>query len=163
VIRRLQESDAAIFRAVRLQALRLHPEAFGSAYEEESQYALHDFARFFEPPGAAFGAFAGGRLVGTAGLFVPQRLKQKHKGTLVGVYVDASFRHTGAGRQLSEAVIAKARQDGLRSLLLAVTIGNDAAKRLYAGLGFQTYGIERRALLVNGVFYDEEMMALDLD
>jgi len=163
MIRRLERADLADFRRVRLDALRLHPEAFGSSYEEEAQEALAEFARFIAPPSATFGGFAGDWLVGIAGLHVSPRLKQRHRGKLVGVYVDAAFRRAGLARGLAETVIGAARQAKLRSLSLAVTVGNAAARRLYVGLGFQSYGIERRTLLVNGVLHDEELMALDLD
>lgn len=163
MIRRLERSDLADFRSVRLDALRLHPEAFGSSYEEEAHEALEEFARFLARPCATFGAVAGDTLVGIAGLHVSPRLKQRHRGKLVGVYVDAAFRRSGLARGLTETVISAARQARLRSLSLAVTVGNAPARRLYASLGFQSYGIERRTLLVNGVLHDEELMALDLD
>ena len=41
-MRQLGAGDAAAFRALRLEALRLHPEAFGAAWEEEA--ALDDAA-----------------------------------------------------------------------------------------------------------------------
>jgi ribosomal protein S18 acetylase RimI-like enzyme len=163
MIRRLAEPDLAELRVVRLEALQLYPEAFSSSYEEESRHALDDFVHFVTPPSATFGAFAGDRLVGVAGLSVSPRLKQSHKGTLFGVYVHAESRREGFARQLAEAVIAAARQAKLRSLLLSVTVGNESARRLYLSLGFQPFGLERRALLVNGEFYDDELMALDLD
>ena len=163
MIRQLEHADLAAFRAVRLLALQLHPEAFGSSYEEESRYTLDEFARFIAPPGATFGAFADGRLIGIAGLYVSPRLKRSHKGDVVGVYVDAAFRGSDVARGLIEAIIAAARQMKLRSLLLTVTVGNQAARKLYVSLGFHAYGIERRALQVDGVFYDEELMVLELE
>ncbi len=163
MIRRLGPADVDAYRVVRFDALRLHPEAFSSSYEEESAYPVYEHARFLSPPGAVFGAFAGDRLVGIAGLYALQRLKQKHKGNIVGVYVDAAHRQAGLARGLLQAVIAEARRANLRLVQLTVTVGNDGARRLYASLGFKSFGIERRALLVNGVFHDEEFMALDLD
>jgi len=62
-----------------------------------------------------------------------------------------------------QAIIAAGQQADLALLHLAVTRGNEAARRLYLGLGFQIYGVERRALRVDGVWYDEELMMLDLD
>ena len=162
MIRQLTASDAVAYRGVRLNALRWHPEAFGSSFEEESEYSLDDFKRHLSPPGSAFGALAGDRLVGIAGLSVATRHKRRHKGTLVGVYVEAAHRRGGTARRLIEAVIAQARHQELRELQLFVTVGNEVARRLYLSLGFRPYGIERRALLVEGVFYDEELMALDL-
>ncbi len=163
MIRRLTQSDLAAYRAIRLDALRWHPEAFGSSYEEEVDYAPEEFARHLDPPGCMVGAMAGDRLIGIAGLYVPTRRKQKHKGTLVAVYVDAAHRRGGIARGLVEAIIGQARQQHLRLLELTVTVGNDVARQLYVQLGFRTYGIERRSLLVEGVLYDEELMALVLD
>ena len=82
---------------------------------------------------------------------------------MFAVYVDAAHRGTGLARALVEAAIARARDARLSVVHLTVTLGNDAARRLYAELGFRTYGIERRGLCVDGVFHDEELMALDLD
>ena len=46
---------------------------------------------------------------------------------------------------------------------LGVESKNDAAMYLYSSLGFKTYGLERRALLVDGEYFDEELMVLELD
>ena len=165
LVRRLTHADLPAFRAVRLTALRQHPEAFGSSYEEESVLDLAGFARLVPEtqPDAVFGGFAGTDLAGTAGLVVHPRLKQRHKGHVVGVYVAPEHRQSGLARQLMQAIIAAGQQADLALLHLAVTRGNEAARRLYLGLGFQIYGVERRALRVDGVWYDEELMMLDLD
>lgn len=42
-IRKLTPEDAALYRTIRLEALRSHPEAFGSSYEEELEYPLSLF------------------------------------------------------------------------------------------------------------------------
>jgi ribosomal protein S18 acetylase RimI-like enzyme len=111
-----------------------------------------------------FGGFTdAGELVGTSALRLETGVKSRHKGSVFAVYVDAAHRGSGLARALVETAIGRARDARLRVLHLTVTIGNDAARRLYAGLGFQTYGIERRGLCVDGVFHDEELMALDLE
>jgi RimJ/RimL family protein N-acetyltransferase len=43
-----------------------------------------------------------------------------------------------------------------------VNAENVAAKRLYVSQGFQTFGLEPRAMQVNGRFYDEEHMCKPL-
>jgi RimJ/RimL family protein N-acetyltransferase len=43
---------------------------------------------------------------------------------------------------------------------LTVVSDNHPAKRLYESLGFETYGVERRALKYNGQYYDEDLMVL---
>ena len=39
-IRRLTPEDAQLYRAIRLEALRVNPEAFGSTFEVESTHPL---------------------------------------------------------------------------------------------------------------------------
>ncbi len=165
VIRLLTRADEPVFRRVRLDALRLHPTAFGASYEAEVRTTPAALgARLLEPPSYMFGGFAAdGVLVGTTALRLQESAKQRHKGSVFAVYVDAAHRGTGLARALVEAAIARARDARLSVVHLTVTLGNDAARRLYAELGFRTYGIERRGLCVDGVFHDEELMALDLD
>lgn len=102
-------------------------------------------------------------MVGTAALRLQTSVKSRHKGSVFAVYVDAAHRGTGLAQRLLIAVIAHARDARLSVVHLTVTCGNEAARRVYAQLGFHTYGIERRGLCVDGVFYDEELMALELD
>ncbi len=163
-IRPLTTADLPDFRAARLEALRLHPRAYGSSYEEEIDYTLDDFtARWPDAPGVMLGGFVEDRLIGFAGLQVMPKIKLRHKGFIYTVYVDQSFRGGGLATALVEAAIAAARQAGLRYVWLTVAVGNDSARRIYGRLGFRTFGIEPRGLLVDGEFVDEELMLLDLD
>ena len=42
-IRHLNGTDAIIYRTLRLQALQMSPEAFGSSYEEEKDAPLEQY------------------------------------------------------------------------------------------------------------------------
>jgi ribosomal protein S18 acetylase RimI-like enzyme len=42
-------------------------------------------------------------------------------------------------------------------------VGNEQARRLYARLGFVEYGIEKKSLKYCGRYYDEILMAKELD
>jgi len=46
---------------------------------------------------------------------------------------------------------------------LAVVSENEAARRLYAAMGFVEYGHEKRALKQGGRYYDEVLMVKFLD
>jgi RimJ/RimL family protein N-acetyltransferase len=163
-IRHLEAADAEEYRRLRLDSLQLHPEAYGSSFEEESLMSTADLIRrALSPPGGMIGAFADGRLAGMAGLFVQRRPKQRHKGELVQVYVDAAHRRSGIARELVVRVIGFSRDLKLRVLHLHVTVGNESARGLYLRLGFHPCGVARRSLLVNGRLLDEEIMAMDLD
>jgi hypothetical protein len=86
LIRPLTRADGAAFRTLRLEGLRLAPEAFGSAYEDEILRDEEDLVRRIPeaPPSAIFGAFEGEVLVGVAGLLVPAGRKERHKGMICG-------------------------------------------------------------------------------
>ena len=55
------------------------------------------------------------------------------------------------------------KMPGLIHIRLSVESTNEQARLLFKSLGFETYGVERRALLVGGEYMDEEFMALELD
>jgi ribosomal protein S18 acetylase RimI-like enzyme len=111
-------------------------------------------------PSLVFGAFARQELVGMAGFLAGTSAKSRHKGMLWGVYVMPKQRGRSLARQLVEAVIAHAAQHVL-VLNANVVTTNTAARTLYEKLGFRCYGVEAKALCVNGVFYDEALLALD--
>jgi ribosomal protein S18 acetylase RimI-like enzyme len=165
MIRRLGPSDVDAFRAVRLDALRLHPEAFGASYDDEKALGREQFQERLAMPGfVRFGAFdEHGRMVGLVGLQIPPGAKQRHKAHLFSMYVEAAHRGTGLAQQLVEAVVAAAREAGAVVLHLSVEAGNARAQRLYRRMGFATYGVERRSLKIGPQFHDEALMALDLD
>jgi ribosomal protein S18 acetylase RimI-like enzyme len=160
LIRPLRQDDLSLYRPLRLEALRSHPEAFASSPEEEQG---GNMARMIgEAPSVTLGGFAAGELVGTAGLFVPPKAKTRHKGHVAGVYVAPAWRRTGLARALLDRLIHEARGNGLRQLTLSVTVGNETAKRLYSNAGFTIYGTEPAGLRVGSEFLDEDLMALRL-
>lgn len=159
-LRRLSPRDAELYREIRLEALRLAPEAFSATLEAESAEPLAWFAARLDRS-AVFGALAEGVLIGIAGFFVRDGRKEAHKGVLVGMYVRPHARRAGVGRRLVEAVIEHAGRH-VELLQLSVVCGNAGARRLYARLGFVEYGVERNALQHGGRYWDEVLMAKPL-
>jgi GNAT superfamily N-acetyltransferase len=158
-IRRLTAQDALAYRDIRLDALRHSPEAFGSTFERESAEPLTWFAdRIANYP--VFGAVRDDTLVGVAGLILHQG-KRAHIGSLWGMYVRQANRRQGIGRRLIEAVIDLARER-VEILELTVVADNADAKRLYESLGFEQYGLEKKALKQDGRYFDEALMAKEL-
>jgi ribosomal protein S18 acetylase RimI-like enzyme len=156
-IRPLAPTEAALYRDIRLEALRLHPEAFGAAFEQESAQPLSFFADRLEG-GDILAGFRDGALLGIAGFMAETGLKRAHKGHLWGMYVRRDARGTGLARRLVEAVLDHARAR-VELIQLSVIAGNLAAQRLYSSLGFEPYGTERHALKVDGRYFDEVHMA----
>jgi len=160
-IRRLTAADAAMYRDIRLEALRANPEAFGSAFETESVWPVGWFAERLAGGAAMLGAFRGSELVGTLGLLKADGPKRQHKGMLVGMYVRPAARRGGVGRRLLDAALDLAAQS-VELVQLSVVKGNEPAHRLYQSAGFVEYGLEQRALKVDGRYYDDLLMAKDL-
>jgi RimJ/RimL family protein N-acetyltransferase len=163
-IRRLLSGDAVEYRALRLRALRDHPEAFTSSYEEEalkplasSEQRLGDtsLVRFW-------GAFVDSRLVGTVGLDREQRLKVQHKALVIGMYVAPEHAQRGIAQALLGTLLTDARASQLELLVLTVTSGNQGAERLYLNAGFASWGIEPGAIKVQNQRFSKNHMFLQL-
>lgn len=161
-IRRLTPEDAPLYQALRLEALRTEPTAFGSSYEEEQATSLETIASRV-PTGddsAMFGAFEDGRLVGLASLGRESMRKLRHKGIIWGMFVLPEFRRAGVGNALLREALRVAKLNPeIRRVNLFVNAANAPAIALYRRLGFEVYGTEREAMLVNGVFQDELLMS----
>jgi ribosomal protein S18 acetylase RimI-like enzyme len=168
MIRVLSEADAGEAFALRLQALQERPEAFGSTYAETVTRGVESYRqRLSQPYTETFtlGAYAPDSLVGMVSFFRATGEKDRHKGYIVGMYVEPASRGQGVGRELVGEAIARARQvPDMVQILLAVVTSNIAARHLYHSLGFLVYGVEPRALkLGENQYWDEELLILRLD
>ncbi|QND53661.1 GNAT family N-acetyltransferase [Phyllobacterium sp. 628] len=162
LIRPLTSEDAKSFQHLRLHALKVAPENFGSSHEDEVDRNLDDIKKMLGArPNTVFGAFAEDDLVGMAGFATTTKTKQKHKGVLWGVFVHSDWRGHDLGRQLTLAVIEHARQyvDTLHATVMAANL---PARKLYLGLGFEIFGFEKDALRIGGQSFDDELLRLDL-
>jgi len=154
-------ADAAAYRALRLRGLAEHPDAFTSSAEDEAKRPLSATEARIAADSAdvVFGAFVGGELAGVVGLAREPRAKNRHKATVFGMYVAPEFGRRGLGRALIRHLVAAAQgESGLEQLELTVTQTNDAARGLYESEGFRSFGIEPRAIRVDGRYYDKNHM-----
>ncbi len=166
-IRRLAAADALCYWDTRNRGLKEFPDAFTTTYEEGVATPPDQLARRFGGPGSddfVLGAFAAnGDLAGHAGFQRESRIKNRHRGTLIGMYVIPEYRSQRIGHSLLDGLIAEVRAvSGLEQIILTVTRSNEAARWLYLRAGFVSYGLERNALKVDGRYYDKEHMVLAL-
>lgn len=165
-IRRLTPADVAAYRALRLEGLRESPAAFAASHEEEAAFpvATHEGWLAAPPDRGTLGAFDGGALVGIVTLGRESRRKLMHKAHILGTYVRADRRGRGIAAALLASAIELARSTaGIRQINVSANADNAAARRLYAAAGFREFGLEPRALQVDGAWYDEVHMRLDFD
>ncbi|QWU45606.1 GNAT family N-acetyltransferase [Bacillus sp. NP247] len=166
MIRLLTKEDAEKYWDLRLLALQVNPEAFITTYEEaiRQENPLDRVAsNLTSATSCTFGAFnKENQLVGVVTLLTEEKEAYKHKGHIVAMYVDAQNRRNGLARELITNAIQRARDIKLEQLTLGVVSTNEPAKKLYGSMGFKTYGIEKRAIKVNGVYSDDENMVLFL-
>ncbi|WP_420961537.1 GNAT family N-acetyltransferase [Brucella sp. IR073] len=162
IVRALGMGDLHRYRAIRLSALQRAPMAFGSTFEEENAYSDAVFARRLEQVdgNVIFGAFDGENLLGIAAHHRRERRTERHRGTLVSVYVVPEARGLELGKALVQQIIDHAAKHVV-VLEAKVVATNEPAKRVYHTLGFKTYGVERKSLYVQGQYLDQDLIQID--
>lgn len=164
IIREAVFDDLPKLRKLRLEALKLHPEAFGGDYETDKKLPLSHWKSNFKPESGntVFVAQSGADLVGTSGIYRHKSPKMSHNAVIWGVYVSADFRHQKVGEKLIGACLDWAGEKELVSVKLSVVTNNASAIRLYLNCGFQVYGVESKVIKVGQNYYDELLMAKNL-
>jgi GNAT superfamily N-acetyltransferase len=135
-IRRLHPADWAAFRAVRLEALRDAPEAFGSTADASERLSEVDWRQRLAER-VVFVAIGDDRAVGLVSGIASDR---RGVAELISMWVRPDWRRQGVGSRLVETVIEWAGEHGFKSLRLWVADGNDGAERLYSRHGFKRTG-----------------------
>ena len=164
-VRFLSSDDAAEWLRLRIEALKLAPEAFSASLEEYQSLSLEEVKRRLWSDGDAFvvGAFQESRLIGMAGFYRERGPKSRHKARVWGVYVTPEARGAGIGGRMMQALLNRGSAiDGLEQILLSVTGTQESAIRLYRSLGFESFGREPRALRIGDRYIDEQYMVLHL-
>ncbi|WP_415787645.1 GNAT family N-acetyltransferase [Deinococcus saxicola] len=146
-------ADAAVYREVRLAALRSDPDAFITTAAEFEARTLESIAAQLAPRPVfvTFGAFVGGELVGLLSLGREERPGLKHRANIFGVSVSPEARGQGCADALMRAGLAQARTwDGVTSIHLSVTETQTTARRLYQRHGFRVWGTQPDAVQDDG-------------
>lgn len=80
-----------------------------------------------------------GRVIGYGGLAVTP----PDEAWVNNLAVRRDAQRRGTGRALLEALLAEAARHRVRRVMLEVAATNEAARKLYAGYGFETVGVRR--------------------
>ncbi|KGA31880.1 GNAT family N-acetyltransferase [Pectobacterium brasiliense] len=161
VVRHIGNSDIDDFRRVRLEALKLHPEAFGASFEEESQKPETFFAERLRL-NLVFGGYdLQNKLQGIVGVSINTAPKLFHVAMIWGMYVRAEMRGTGLSRSLLEVALQASCK--AKTVKLSVAATNKSARALYCSFGFREWAIDTAALYIDGEYHDEILMRLDIN
>jgi RimJ/RimL family protein N-acetyltransferase len=162
-VREATESDLALYRDLRLEALRFEPGAFSADYEQERARAgsawlerLREMVQ--DSLQTLLVAEEKGVLVGMTGIFRGKSAKTKHSAGIWGVYVRPTARGQGIASALLERALSWARDNGVTRVELAVTTHNARAFALYQRAGFVTAGTLHDVMRVNGQAIDEHLL-----
>lgn len=172
---RLGSADAGRYTRLRLRMLLDAPWAFGASPEADKGLDLAHLRKTLA--GDAHAIFAveepqgGGRvpargeadLVAVAGIMRNTLSKFRHRATVWGVFVEATYRRRGLGRVVMTAALDFARTwHGVDYVDLGASEKADEALRLYESLGFVVWGRQPEATDIDGRRYDEIHMTLRL-
>lgn len=163
-IRSLTPDDAGEWLRLRIEALERDPRAFSASLDEYRSLTIDEVKQRLWSSEDAFvvGAFEQNQLFGMAGFFREKGPKTRHKGRIWGVYVTPETRGKKLGRKIMEQVLEHGWTiKGVEQILISVSTTQEAAVNLYRSLGFRPFGLESRALKVDGKFIDEEYMVLE--
>ncbi len=161
----LTDADLETFRRMRLEALQSVPTAFtsGSAAEISRRAAQHRKGLTGSAENFVLGAWQNDQLAGFCGLLRETDPKRRHTAWVWGLYVQPAFRGQRIGRGLLDQVAMRARHlQDMHHLLASAISDNERALALYQAAGFQVWGTEPGAILVEDQLFDEIHLQLPL-
>jgi ribosomal protein S18 acetylase RimI-like enzyme len=157
-IKHLAPDEWFKLRDVRLLALQDSPRAFLASYEREKDYGERRWRAEFGRGNWTVG-FVKDEPVSLVGA-TREPGTPAHQRYLEYLWVSPVCRRSGIARAMLTVVIDRLRVAGVRTVFLWVLDGNDAAARLYQGMGFVSTN-DRQSLPAHPA-HGEERMRLDL-
>lgn len=164
-IRILGYKDAAQYKELRLEALKDSPPSFCLSHEQEEIYTMQEIEQQIRPQTDCFilGAFEGEQLIGFVTFKRETNSNLSHKGRVMEMYVSPELRNKGIARTMLEELLRLLREnEGLEQLSLTVEATNIQVIELCKSLEFNQYALEKRALKVDGNYYDQVWMVKEL-
>lgn len=143
-IRALNGNDWQAFHAVRLEALRDTPSAFGASLATESVLGESDRRRMLDDnKQRIFGLFDGQKLIGLNAVFTDQNDRSGKTALLAMWYLHADYRGHGLFDGLVQAGLSWAEDEKrFDRILVSHREGNDASRKANQRAGF-TYAGKR--------------------
>ena len=165
-IKIIDKSDWFSYQKLRLTALKVAHESFGSTYEREVQFTEQQIIERISPNSNKFfmGIFDERELIGMVSFHKEIGEKDRHKGNIYGMFIHGDYQNKGLAKLLLSTLINKVKEEypDLEQIRLSVVSNNISAVKLYGHLGFEKYGVEINALKTGDKYFDEDLMVLFL-
>ncbi|MEM8900603.1 MAG: GNAT family N-acetyltransferase, partial [Bacteroidota bacterium] len=145
---------------LRSEALRLHPDSFGSGpdYKHSRETTFQRLEAKHEED-FILAWKEGERLEAMLGFKRNQGIKHHHRSEIWGVYVSEAYRRKGIAQALFEECFSRAsKMEGLKKILLGASHINTGSIKLYERLGFEEYAREPARMIWQGQELDEVYM-----
>lgn len=129
--------------------------------EDEKKWLENNLTNIANGKTVLLWAYFDGKIVGSVDVNRGLSVRDYHIGA-IGLMIDKDFRGEGIGKFLLKMIIEKAKQMGLRTLVLDVFSDNIAAINLYQKMGFKEWGRLPDGLYRQKKFSDKIEMYLEL-
>lgn len=143
--RKLLPKESRLYRAIRLESLKLFPDSFGSVYEEQVQKDKLSFEINIEEQTEGrfiLGAFKDKKLIGICGTYQHKNPKTKHRTFIVQMYVKSEFSKQKIGLSLLQEMIKESfKNPTIEQLELEVFTDNIPAIKVYEQANFKEVGL----------------------
>lgn len=161
-MRALTPADQPSWRALRLEALELFPHAFlTTADEQHRRPASDDRAQLAQ--GRWRGLMNDDELIGLAALLPMLHEAAAHRFEIGGFYVTEAYWGTDAAQSFMDRLENEAQEKGALQLELSVASNNPRAIRFYERNGFEKFGTQPRAMILDGTDMDDFFYVKMLD
>ncbi|MCE7044106.1 GNAT family N-acetyltransferase [Dyadobacter sp. CY312] len=160
-LQKLCKDDWYILKKIRLEALLLDAQSFGSSYERESAYAEIHWREFIgdRRDRAIFILKDGAVVIGMTGI-VKSR-DERDEAILIASYIRNEYRRIGLSMMLYQARLNWAKAENIPSVIVSHRESNLASKMANQKFGFQ-YTCEQNKTWSDGVTEKEIFYRLAL-
>lgn len=148
------------YKDLRLEALKLEPQAFAMEYSKEANRPDADWIDRLKPKyQAAMKLFleVDGALAGIIGSFCDEN--DPHTAIIILVYVKKEYRGLGLGKAMLRELLDKlSKLSEINKFQLSVTATQIPAIKTYESLGFKEISCKKNEVLFECKYYDEIVM-----
>jgi RimJ/RimL family protein N-acetyltransferase len=146
-VRKLNKDDWNAYKAIRLEALRLHENLYGGSYAAEAAYSDQDWQDLIGTKTYAFfGLYDDDKIVGSTVVFTHRDDPTGKTALLAGSYIRKEYRGMGLSRKLYEARLDWIKsEERFERVWVGHRAGNEASRRANQAFGFTLLKTEDKA------------------